>query len=110
MADTKLKIATHGLLVFVGLVMLTIAWEYHRGSRIENAFSAVHVGATETEVRHLLGRPSWVEPCGKSQGNPAPNCTAYIYRGSYAPLIPAYYEVRLGGDGNVLSTYLYVSP
>lgn len=110
MSATWPKKATEVVLVLVGLAALTIAWEDHRGSRIENAFSAVHVGATEPEVRHLLGRPSWVEPCGKSQGNPAPNCTAYIYRDRFAPLVPAYYEVRLGGDGHVLSTYLFVSP
>ncbi len=39
-----------------------------------------------------------------------PNCTEYIYRNSFAPLIPEYYAVRLDDGGHVLDTYVYESP
>jgi len=98
------------LLIGVAILGLAVAWEYFRGSRIENGFSAVHVGALEREVEGLLGRPSWIEPCGKSLGSPAPNCSEYIYRDSFAPLLPAYYSVRFDNRGHVIGTYRYSSP
>lgn len=98
------------LLGCVGLVALSVAWEYYRGSRIETRFSAVRVGASEPEVKRILGKPSWIEPCGKSMGDPIPFCTEYVYRDSFAPLVPAYYSVRFDSEGLVLSTYLFASP
>ena len=98
------------VLAFVGLVVLSTAWGFHRNSRINKQFSAVHVGASEMEVVRLLGKPSWVEPCGKSFGTPKPTCTEYIYRNSFAPVIPEYYSVMLDSGGHVLDTYVYSSP
>ena len=107
---TRRKKAKFLLLGCVSVVALSAAWEYYRGSRIDTRFSAVHVGASEPEVTGLLGKPSWIEPCGKSMGNPIPHCTEYVYRATFAPLLPAYYSVRLDNDGHVLATYLFVSP
>ncbi len=98
------------VLALVGLVALTIAWGFYRNSRIDTRFSAVHVGVSEMEVVRLLGKPSWIEPCGKSFGTPKPNCNEYIYRNSFAPLIPEYYSVMLDSGGHVLDTYVYESP
>jgi hypothetical protein len=96
-------------LAFGGLVAL-IAWGFHRNSVIAARFRAVHAGVSETEVVRLLGKPSWVEPCGKSFGTPRPNCTEYIYRDSFAPLIPEYHSVALDNSGRVLDDYVYSSP
>jgi hypothetical protein len=58
----------------------------------------------------VLGRPSWIEPCGKSFGKPKPNCAEYIYRNSFAPLVPEYYSVSLDTNGHVVDKYVYESP
>jgi hypothetical protein len=39
-----------------------------------------------------------------------PNCTEYIYRNSFAPLIPEYYSVRFDTSGHVVEKYVYSSP
>jgi hypothetical protein len=65
---------------------------------------------SEMEVVRLLGNPSWVEPCGKSFGPLKPSCTEYIYRNSFAPLIPEYYSVSLDNSGRVLdNVHLFIS-
>ena len=96
--------------VFVGFIALSTAWACYRNSRIATRFGAVQVGASEMEVIRLLGRPSWMEPCGKSFGTPTPNCTEYIYRNSFAPLIPEYYSVSVDSRGHVVDKYVYESP
>ena len=62
------------LLGCVAVVAVCAAWEYHRGSRIEERFSSIHIGASESEVRRILGRPWRIEPA-ETMGNPIPNCT-----------------------------------
>ena len=98
------------VLAFIGLVALTTAWGFYRNSRIATGYSAVHVGASQAEVVRLLGKPSWIETCGKSFGTPKPNCTEYIYRNSFAPIIPEYHSVAFDGNGHVLDVYVYSSP
>jgi len=98
------------VLACIGLIALTIAWACYRNSRIDTRFNAVHLGASEAEVTRLLGNPSWTEPCGKSFGTPKLHCTEYIYRNSFAPLIPEYHAVRIDSGGHVLDTYVYESP
>jgi len=68
------------------------------------------IGSSNQEVINLLGRPSWVEPCGKSFGTARPNCTEYIYRNSFAPLVPEYYSVSFDTSGHVIDKYVYSSP
>jgi hypothetical protein len=70
----------------------------------------VNVGASNEQVLRLLGAPSWVETCGKSFGTPKPNCTEYIYRDSFAPLLPLYYSVSFDTSGRVVDKYVYSSP
>jgi outer membrane protein assembly factor BamE (lipoprotein component of BamABCDE complex) len=82
----------------------------HRNSRLARMFSSVHPGASEEQVIQLLKRPSWVEPCGKSFGPLVENCWEYIYRDSFAPLIPQYWSVRFDASRHVQSTYVYQSP
>lgn len=98
------------LLVFVGLIALFIAWGFRRNSRIAVAFVGVTVGASDSDVIRLLGKPSWIEPCGRSFGRTKPNCTEYIYRNTFAPLIPEYYSVSLDSGRHVIDKYLYSSP
>jgi hypothetical protein len=98
------------VLGFAVLVALIAAWGFHRNSRIDAGFRAVHVGASQTEVVRLLGKPSWIEACGKSFGEQKSNCTEYIYRDSFAPLIPEYYSVTFDSTGHVLDAYVYSSP
>jgi hypothetical protein len=102
--------ATVFLLVFVGLIALIIAWGFYRNSRISSRFEGVRVGASNNQVLQLLGKPSWIEPCGKSFGTPKSNCTEYIYRNSFAPLLPEYYSVSLDSTGHVVDKYVYESP
>jgi len=96
----------------VGFIVLSTGWACYRNSRLDTRFSAIRIGASEREIQRLLGTPSWTEPCGKSFGGgpPRPNCTEYIYRNSFAPLIPEYYAVRLDNGGRVMDTYVYESP
>jgi hypothetical protein len=104
------RIAAISLLAFVALVGTATAFAFVRNALIARRFAKVQVGTSEGNVRRALGRPSWVEPCGKSFGTPKPHCTEYIYRNSFAPLIPEYYSVSLDDTGHVLSTYVYESP
>ena len=97
-------------LAFIGLIALTIVWGFYRNSRIGARFGGVTVGASDKDVVRLLGRPSWIEPCGRSFGTPKPNCTEYIYRNSFAPLVPEYYSVSLDSSGHVVDKYVYSSP
>ena len=97
-------------LVFVGLVTVMLGWGFYRNSRITGRYEAVGVGTSKEQVLRLLGTPSWVEPCGKSFGTPTPNCTEYIYRNSFAPLVPEYYSVSFDTSGHVIEKYVYSSP
>ena len=109
MADMRNKAARLALLV-VGTAALILGWGFYRNYRMTTRYDAINVGASDWEVRRVLGRPSWVEPCGKSFGTRKPNCTEYIYRNSFAPLIPEYYSVSFDPNGHVLDKYVYSSP
>jgi hypothetical protein len=98
------------MFVLIGLVALTTAWACYRNSRLDSRFRAVRARISEAEVLGLLGAPSWKEPCGKSFGTLKPNCAEYIYRNSFAPLVPECYAVRFDSSGHVLDTYMYESP
>jgi hypothetical protein len=94
----------------VGLAAAMLGWGFFRNSRITARYEGVRVGASKEQVVHLLGTPSWAEPCGKSFGTPKPNCTEYIYRNSFAPLVPEYYSVSFDTSGHVVEKYVYSSP
>jgi hypothetical protein len=95
---------------FILLVILAVGFGFLRNARLATRFAAIHVGASQDEVKRILGTPSWTEPCGKSFGTTRPHCTEYMYRNSFAPLIPEYYAVSLDDSGHVLDTYVYQSP
>ena len=97
-------------LAVVGAIAVMLGWGFYRNSRISSRYDAVSVGASDQQVVRLLGTPSWVEPCGKSFGTPKPNCTEYIYRNSFAPLLPEYYSVSFDTSGHVVDKYVYSSP
>lgn len=102
-------------MAFVALAVIAptailLGWAFWRNSRITSRYEAVRLGTSEQEVLRLLGTPSWVEPCGKSFGTPKPNCTEYIYRNSFAPVIPEYHSVSLDPSGHVVHKYVYSSP
>jgi hypothetical protein len=98
------------VLALIGMVALALGWGFYRNSRIAAEFGAVQIGAPPSEVVRILGKPSWIEPCGKSFGSPKPNCTEYMYRNSFAPLIPEYHSVAIDGSGRVVDVYVYSSP
>ena len=108
-ADMKKK-ASVLLLGAVGAIAVTLGWCFYRNSRITAGYERVSVGASNEQVLRLLGAPSWVEACGKSFGTPKPNCTEYIYRDSFAPLLPVYYSVSFDTSGRVADKYVYSSP
>jgi len=60
-----------GLLIVVGLVALFVGWGLYRNSTIGTRFEGINVGESDVQVRHLMGRPSRIEPCGKSFGVPS---------------------------------------
>jgi hypothetical protein len=78
------------LLGVIGLILASGAFAIHRNSRLATDFAHLHIGLSDKGVLTVLRRPSWVEPCGKSFGMPKADCTEYIYRNSFAPLIPEY--------------------
>jgi len=94
----------------VALLAVLLGWAFYRNSRIAAHLERVMIGSSNQEVINLLGRPSWVEPCGKSFGTARPNCTEYIYRNSFAPLVPEYYSVSFDTSGHVIDKYVYSSP
>lgn len=98
------------LLALAVATAVMLGWGFYRNFRISNRHEAVRVGASDQQVVRLLGTPSWVEPCGKSFGTPKPNCTEYIYRNSFAPLVPEYYSVSFDPSGHVVDKYVYSSP
>jgi hypothetical protein len=87
-----------------------LGWGFYRNSRISTRYEGVSIGASDGQVLRILGTPSWVEPCGKSFGTPKANCTEYIYRNSFAPLVPEYYSVSFDTSGHVVDKYVYSSP
>lgn len=97
-------------LAVLGAIAAMFGWGFYRNSRITAHYESVSVGASEEQVQRILGTPSWVEPCGKSFGRPKPNCTEYIYRNSFAPLIPEYYSVSFDTSGHVIDKDVYSSP
>jgi|SRR5215469_4728898 len=99
-----------GLKIVVGLAASLAGWGFYRNSRINRRFQGVNVGASDAQVRNLLGRPSWTESCGRSFGTPKPNCTEYLYRNSFAPLVPEYYSVKFDSSSHVIDKYVYESP
>jgi hypothetical protein len=98
------------VLAVVAMIAVTLGWAFHRNSRIAAGYERVSVGASDQQVQRLIGTPSRVEPCGKSFGTRKPNCTEYIYRNSFAPLIPEYYSVSFDTSGHVVDKYVYESP
>ncbi len=102
--------AVFSLLFVIGLIASAIGWGMHRNSRLERMFKSVHAGASEKQVLQLLGKPSRVEPCGKSFGPSLANCIEYIYRDSFAPMIPQYWSVSFDTSGPVQKTFIYQSP
>jgi hypothetical protein len=97
------------LLVCIGLAFAMV-WLVYRNSRLDRKFQSVRVGDSEQQVIQRLGKPSWQEPCGRSFGEPTKNCTEFLYRNSFAPLIPEYWSVRLDERRHVIQTYVYESP
>jgi hypothetical protein len=97
-------------LALIGLAACGISWGIYRNSRFERNFNSIHVGVSRERVLEILGKPSWVESCGKSLDNQLANCSLYIYRDSFAPVIPQYWSVRFDASGSVLETYFYQSP
>lgn len=97
-------------LAFVAMTAVMLGWAFYRNSRIGTCYERVSVGASDQQVLRLLGTPSWIEPCGKSFGTPKPNCSEYIYRNSFAPLVPEYYSVSFDTSGHVVDKYVYESP
>jgi len=115
MAVREMSVRDAGLLLLaIGLIMCLIigagAFAAHRNSRLAQDFGRIHVGLTDREVLSVLGKPSWIEACGKSFGNPKADCTEYIYRNSFAPLIPYYWSVSFNDSRQVVDTYVYGSP
>lgn len=94
----------------VALLAVMLGWAFYRNSQIAARFERVTIGTSNQDVVSLLGRPSWVEACGKSFGTPKPNCTEYIYRNSFAPLVPEYHSVSFDTSGHVIDKDVYSSP
>jgi hypothetical protein len=82
----------------------------YRNSRISTNFNSVRGGWSDNQVVDKIGKPSWIEPCGKSFGTPKQNCTEYIYRNSFAPILPKYWSVSFDKSRRVVDTYVYESP
>jgi len=97
-------------LAVVAVIAVAFGWGLYRNSRVAVRYESVRVGASAQDVQRLLGRPSRVEPCGTSFGSPKANCTEYIYRNSFAPLIPEYYSVSFDTSGHVVDKFVYGSP
>jgi hypothetical protein len=97
-------------LAAVGTVAAMIGWGLFRNSRITTRYEGVSLGQSDQQVLRLLGTPSWIEPCGKSFGTQKPNCTEYIYRNSFAPLVPEYYSVSFDTSHHVVDKDVYSSP
>ena len=95
----------------IGMIVVSaFVYGLSRNTRLNGTFSSVRVGATQNEVIQAMGRPSWIEPCGKSFGEPKPHCTEFIYRNSFAPFVPEYWSVSFDTGGSVVGTYVYESP
>ena len=92
------------------LIGVTLGYACYRNTQLEKNFPRIHPGLSDKEVVAILGKPSWVEPCGKSFGNTKQNCTQYLYRNSFVPLIPEFYAVEFNNDRRVVDTYVYESP
>jgi hypothetical protein len=92
------------------LIGVTLGYACYRNTQLEKNFPRIHAGLTDKEVLAILGKPSWVEPCGKSFGNLKQNCTQYLYRNSFVPLIPEFYSVEFNNDRHVVDSYVYESP
>ncbi len=98
------------LALVILLIGSAIAFACYRNTQLEKNFPRIHAGLTDKEVVAILGKPSWVEPCGKSFGDPKQNCTQYLYRNSFVPLIPEFYAVEFNSDRHVGDMYVYESP
>lgn len=104
------KTSRRSLVALLALVSFSLAWAVHRNSGLHSRFRAIQPRMSQAEVVRLLGTPSWIEPCGQSFGARKPNCTKFIYRNSFAPLVPEYHSVSLDQSGHVVDTYIYSSP
>jgi hypothetical protein len=94
----------------IAMVLVTCGYGMQRNSHISASLDSVQVGWSDSQVVQAVGKPSWIEACGKSFGMPKPNCTEYIYRNSFAPILPEYWSVSFDHGGRVVDTYVYESP
>ena len=99
-----------GWLIVLVLIMGIPGLAFYRNARLETRFARVHAGLTDLEVLNVLGKPAWIEPCGKSFGPPKEHCMEYIYRNSFAPIVPEYWSVSFNANKQVEATYRYDSP
>jgi outer membrane protein assembly factor BamE (lipoprotein component of BamABCDE complex) len=106
--DVVLLLGAMALLL--GSIIFALAFAIHRNSRLASDFDRVHAGMTDKEVLSVLGKPSWIEPCGKSFGRLRADCTEYVYRNSFAPFDPQYWTVSFDNDRQVVNTFVYSSP
>ena len=92
------------------IAISAIAWGTYRNNRLRSGFALVEVGSSEAQVAQLLGRPFRIQPCGTSFGATVPHCTEFVYRNSFAPIVPEYWAVRFDEGGKVLDRRIYTSP
>jgi hypothetical protein len=111
MGTMKPWVITACLVVMVAGI---VAFACLRNSSLSEAFDSVNVGDSEQQVVARMGKPSWSErSCGKDFGQPGlPSGCAheFLYRNSFAPLVPEYWSVSFDKEGRVIGKSDYVSP
>ena len=107
---------THGCLVFFEIaILLSVGLVFrgiYRDRHLDENYSRVRSGMSIQAIKQILGEPSYTGRCGGYGFEVlAAGCASeLVYPSAFAPLLPSYFVVQIGGDQKVIDAYFYHSP
>lgn len=103
-------LATGILLIAAFAVFLYCAEQ--RNERLGGNFALVRPGMSNSEVKEIMGPPSWEGTCDSfGAGVPSARCFREIgYRSWYAPVLPTYWVIEFDERGRATEPKFLVSP
>ena len=100
------------LLCLLLALSIWIGWKVQRNRRIESGFELVKVGDSPADVIAAMGKPNEIEPCNTFlPGNIPAKCQVeFLYKDSFAPIVPEYFIIHFDSGGRVLERIPLSSP
>jgi hypothetical protein len=93
------------------LLAVAICWKVYWDHRYKTGFAKITAGTSKNEVVTWMGNPWKDEQCGSFSGRVVPACAEeLVYADPLAPVLPAYWIIRLDANKRVVGSYFTTSP